>query len=123
MSSDAEQIIRELRDLGCTLDVRPDGRLIVKGDVPSDLQERIRQNKPMITAQVHKGGSAGRVPDETWEEMRRIAPFIGREVETGEPWGRGILWGVSPRGAAVHVGPVLVTFRLEDVRPSESQDS
>lgn len=86
------------------------------GTLSPELLDEVKSNTEAIGILVKKHSSTRTVLPETWDQMHRLSASFGQEVEAAGNWGHGILWGLSPRGASIDVGPVIVNFDLIDVR-------
>jgi len=106
--------LRELAERGVLVSLKDSGTLRVEGDASDADMRAIREFKPEILGHLQAGRRRDRSAD--WDALRRLGPFLGREVDTGEPWGRGLLWGLSPYGAAVRFDPCIVPFEPGRVR-------
>jgi hypothetical protein len=90
------------------------GGLRVDGLVDPAEINQLKELKAEILEYLRDGP---KIQEVDWVAMRRLAENLGKPVETGEPWGTGTLWGISPHGAAVCVGPVIVTFDFSAISP------
>lgn len=110
-----EFFIRGLVQRGVVLTPGPGTILRVEGTCSVDEIEMLRKRKSEVISHLKRSEEKSREID--WESMRKLASKLGSQVSTGEPWGSGVLWAISPRGATVQVGGAIVTFDFDDVSP------
>lgn len=112
----AEALVRELRVRGIELTVVSDHELRIAGNVTDADIDAVRQAKQEVIEYLRRRSSAA-APSQS-ARLKALGPYLCSPVTAGE-WGAGTLWGLSPRGAIVDVGKVLVTFELDEVEPLE----
>lgn len=113
MHTKARDVLNDLNTRGITCGVEGSDLVVFPSSaLDEEIRRSIRLHKAELVRLLGVEKALSRWDAATWEEMRKLGQSLGREVDTGEPWGRGLLWGVTANGAVVHFGHVLVTFEL-----------
>jgi hypothetical protein len=83
------------------------------GALTPAMRSEIEARKVEVVALLGARAFRPRVDDDTWAAMRRVAPHLGEVAEVGTV--RGVLWGLTPRGAILDSG-VLRTVDFKTIR-------
>lgn len=111
------ELLERLEAQGVSVSLEGD-QLRIKSTRPitPDVVEQVASQKQGLIAFLSERIGAerrARVPCAEWERLRRLGPLLGRAVELD---GRSVLlWGLSPRGALVDTGVVILNVDPRDL--------
>ena len=108
----ADILVRTLAMRGVRLAISGENELRVEGAISDAEIEMVRESKSDVIELLRRQAQK---PTADFGQLSTLSHLLGKPVSVLN-WGTGILWGISPHGAIVDVGNVLITFDLDEVK-------
>ena len=110
MARDPSEVLEELEGMGYTFKALKDQLSVLPTNIPPEHVALIREHQRDIHHIVgHRARCGGR---DRLEQLRQFVPKLWRIVRLRD--GRsGLVWGVSPRGVMVSLGPTLPIITVD----------